>query len=798
MKLSRRWLRRYIDIPSTSRELDTILTNVGLELEGVEDDAARFEGLIVGHVRTCRKHPNADKLSVCEVDDGSTLHTVVCGAPNVAEGQHVAFAPVGVHLAAIDLTIGRRSLRGVESAGMICSAAELGLSTDHAGIMVLDHDTVPGTPLAVALGLDDASYEIGITPNRGDALSHIGVARDLAAGTGTQLRMPETPDLQTDPIPGFRVQNDAADLCPRYSCAGIRGVRPGPSPEWMQQDLEHAGIRPINILVDVTNYVMLEVGQPMHAFDRRQLHGDGIHIRRAHAGESFTTLDNRTHALEEGMLLICDMERPVALAGVMGGSNSEISDDTVDVLLESAHFNASSVRRTGKVLGISTDSSYRFERGTDPDITIWALQRAVDLITRHAGGVCDGVIDSYPVPIPRRTITLRPEQTERVLGIEISAQLQADILRSLRFAVTEGDGVLEVVVPSFRNDIEREIDLIEEVARIHGYDHIPVPEKIQMHATRRSDDDTFTTTLRNVFLSMGFDEVMTSSLVPEKAATFNLPTGIDAVRVLNPVSSERPCLRSSLLPSLLETAAYNSRLGTDDLRIFEIGAVFTRAGETGAGTLDPYREELYCAALMAGTVQRREWFAQERRVEFHDLKGALESLIDRLRLDNHVHFSYDAESTSSNPLLDVMVEGVSAGRIMQVPDEVLKTFDIALPVVYAELNVARLASSAAQGQKYRPVSRFQAVHRDLAVLVPATVPAGALVRTIRDAAVDDLADVRVIDVFTHESLGADRKSIALSFVFQPMDRTLTEQEIGSRVQHALDALATIWKAELRA
>lgn len=798
MKLSRRWLRRYIDIPATSRELDTILTNVGLELEGVEDDAARLDGVIVGLVRTCRKHPNADKLSVCEVHDGIGLHTVVCGAPNVAEGQHVAFAPVGVHLSAIDLTIGRRTLRGVESAGMICSAAELGLSSDHAGIMVLDSPSDPGTPLAVALGLDDASYEIGITPNRGDALSHIGVARDLAAGTGVDLRLPDVPELPTTPIPSFRVQNDAPDLCPRYSCASIRGVRPGPSAEWMQRDLEHAGIRPINILVDVTNYVMLEMGQPMHAFDRAQLRGDGIFIRRASAGESFTTLDDRTHALEEGMLLICDMERPVAIAGVMGGSNSEIGVDTVDVLLESAHFNASSVRRTGKVLGISTDSSYRFERGTDPDGTIWALRRAVDLITQQAGGVCDGVIDSYPVPIPRRTVTLRPQRTEHVLGIGISSQLQADILRRLQFTVRERDEVLDVDVPSFRNDIDREIDLIEEVARIHGYDHIPVPEKIQMHSTRRPDDDTFITTLRNVFLSMGFDEVMNSSLVPEKAATFNLTSDSKAVRVLNPVSSERPCLRSSLLPSLLETAAYNSRLGTEDLRVFEIGAVFTRTADTSAEALSAYREEMRCAALIAGTIQRREWYAEERRADFHDLKGALESLLDRLRLDNHVHFSYDAESTSSNPSLDVILEGVSAGRIMQVPDEVLKTFDIALPVVYAELNVPMLATSVVEQQRFRPVSRFQAVHRDLAVLVSATVPAGALVRTIRDASVEDLAEVRVIDVFTHESLGSDRKSIALSFVFQPMDRTLTEQEIGSRVQQALDALASAWKAELRA
>lgn len=798
MKLSRRWLRRYIDLPASSRDLDTILTNVGLELEGVEDDAARINGVIVGHVRSCRKHPNADKLSVCEVFDGTDMHTVVCGAPNVAEGQLIAFAPVGVHLPVVDLTIGRRTLRGVESAGMICSAAELGLSNDHSGIMVLDGTPAPGTPLAVALGLDDATYEIGITPNRGDALSHIGVGRDLAAGTSVELRMPEAPMLPDVAIPDFRVQNDAADLCPRYSCAGIRGVRIGPSPEWMQQDLEHAGIRPINILVDVTNYVMLEIGQPMHAFDRGQLRGKGIHIRRAEEGESFTTLDGRTHTLGASMLLICDMERPVAVAGVMGGENSEIRDETVDVLLESAHFDASSVRRTARLLGISTDSSYRFERGTDVNITVWALSRAVDLITQHAGGYCDGVIDTYPVPIPQRTITLRPTRTEQILGITLSAAQQADILTRLQFEVSVHAEEIRVSVPGFRNDIEREIDLIEEVARIHGYDNIPVPEKIQMHATRRADDDTFTGTLRGVFLSMGFDEVMTSSLVSEKAAAFRVPEGASPVRVLNPVSSERPSLRSSLLPSLLETVSYNGRLGTNDLRIFEIGAVFTEIETGETGSLNGYKEEVQCAALIAGVAQRREWHAAERSVDFHDMKGAIESLLDRLRLDNKVRFSYDAQSTSSDPTLGIEVESVSAGCIMQVPEEVLQMFDISVPVIYVELIVPALAAQVVQEHRYEPVSRFQAVHRDIAVLVDFSVPASGLVDAIRDAHLADLTDVRVIDVFMHESLGVNRKSVALSLVFQPTDRTLTEQEISDRMQRAHAALAVAWNAELRA
>lgn len=797
MKLSRKWLAQYIDIPASSRELDTILTNVGLELEGVEDQAARITGVIVGHVRTCRKHPNADKLSVCEVFDGSALHTVVCGAPNVAEGQSVAFAPVGVHLPAIDLTIGRRTLRGVESAGMICSAAELGLSSDHAGIMILSDDAPAGTPLADHLGMDDATYEIGITPNRGDALSHIGVARDLAAGTGAELRMPAVKSLPAHTISGFTVHNDAVDLCPRYSCASILGLKVVPSPDWMHKQLERAGVRPINILVDVTNFVMLEIGQPMHAFDRAKLHGDSIHVRIAAEGEAFTTLDGREHSLKSGMLLICDAERPVAVAGIMGGRNSEISESTCDVLLESAHFNASSVRRTGKLLGISTESSYRFERGTDPDITIWALQRATELITRYAGGHCDGVIDHYPTSVPRKVITLRPARTEQILGISIPASLQINILRRLQFGIEESGDDLRVSIPTFRNDIEREIDLIEEIARINGYDNIPVPEKIQMHSTRMPDDDTFSSSVRSAFLAMGFDEVMTSSLVSRQAAQQDLAPGVEAVHVLNPVSTERPCLRSSLLPSLLETVGYNIRMGTSDLRIFEIGTIFQRTTSASQDELAAYGEQVHCGALIAGIAERREWFAQERQTDFHDLKGALEALVEKLRLDKKVRFSYDAENTSSEPELTIEADGIFAGRMMQVPDEVLQMHDISVPVVYAEFSMARLSSCSSDAQRYVPVSRFPAVYRDLAVIVPLTIPGNNLLQAIVHASPADLADVRIIDVFTHESIGADRKSIALSLVFQPSDRTLTEQEISERVEHTLSVLIDTCYAELR-
>ncbi|MDT8325039.1 MAG: phenylalanine--tRNA ligase subunit beta, partial [Bacteroidota bacterium] len=406
MLLSSNWLRKYVDLPEDVEELEALLTDVGLEVESIEDRRDAFKNIVVAEVLTCEKHPNADKLSVCTVQDGEAVHTVVCGAPNVAAGQKVMFARVGAVMEKLGFTIDRRKLRGVESAGMICSSSELGLDDKHEGIAVLSEDAVPGTPLAEHLAYDDVIFGIGITPNRGDALSHIGSARDIAAATASPLRFPsvtaeETDDTasrsdtaeETDDTASLEILIEDAELCPRYSAALLDGVTVKESPAWLKRALTAVGIRPINNIVDVTNYVMMEIGQPMHAFDFRMIEGKRIVVRPSAPGERFVTLDGEAHELPPRALLICDAEKPVALAGVMGGENSAVNDETTTILLESAHFNASSVRRTAKLLSMSTDSSYRFERGSDPGITVWALRRAVDLIRESCGGKLRGVYD---------------------------------------------------------------------------------------------------------------------------------------------------------------------------------------------------------------------------------------------------------------------------------------------------------------------------------------------------------------------------------------------------------------------
>lgn len=787
MQLSRSWLSDYVDLPSDNTELDRVLTNVGLEVEFIEDRAASLNHFVVGRVLTCEKHPNADKLSVCTVADGAGEHTVVCGAPNVAAGQNIIFAREGAVVPNGGFTIEKRKLRGVESRGMICSLAELKLSEDHSGIAVLDEQAEVGTPIAEYLGMNDAILGIGITPNRGDALSHIGVARDIAAALRSPLRMPAVSDLQPADMQAFDIDIRNSELCPRYSAAVIRGVRVADSPEWLKRRLIAADIRPINNIVDVTNFVMMEIGQPMHAFDLARLTGDRIVVRTAEAGERMYTLDDQERELPTGALLICDAQRPVAVAGVMGGKESAVAESSTDILLESAHFHPSSVRRTARQLGLSTDSSYRFERGTDIAITTWALRRAVGLILEIAGGTLRGMYDAWPGQREALQVLLRPERTDAVLGISIPAEEQAAILRALQYEVTPGDGGLQCRVPTFRTDVEREIDLIEEIARIHGYDNIPVPERISMNTTAHFDDQAFADTLRDVMLGFGFDEVMSSSLVSPEHARI----GTEAiVEVRNPVSKERPALRGSLLSSLLEAVDHNIRNGSSSMRMFEIGRVYARAEEG-------FDERGMMAFACTGEMEERSWMHAPRLADVFDAKGTAEALLAALRLDKDSIFCYDRHTTLSDQALTVEVKGNYVGQITEVPEALLASFGIRQPVFYAEFAIDGLRAGMTVDQRYEAVPRYPAVHRDLAVLVSAELAAERLLTVARGAAGALLRSIAVVDVFTHESLGANKKSVALTMTFQSPERTLKEEEIQASVNGILEALRKELQAELR-
>ena len=790
MQLSLNWLRRYVELPDDLGELETLLTNVGLEVESIENQHDSFRDIVVGEVLTCEKHPNADKLSVCTVHDGMETATVVCGAPNVAAGQKVVFARVGAHMETLGFTIDRRKLRGVESAGMICSSSELGLDDDHSGITVLAPDAAPGTPFARHLGRVDVIVGIGITPNRGDALSHVGTARDIAAARALPLRLPETP---AGPAGDERIDIDIQDpdLCIRYTGAVLRGVRVQDSPEWMRKALTAVGIRPINNIVDVTNYVMMEIGQPMHAFDLARLRGGRIVVRASGERERMVTLDGQERAIPGGALLICDAEGPVAVAGVMGGEHSSVTDGTTDILLESACFHPSSVRRTAKRMQLSTDSSYRFERGSDPNITEWAIRRAAQLIIETAGGEWTGVTDAYPNPVAPTRVALRPAFVHRILGIEIPVEEQRRILAALQVAVQEtGPESWECDIPTFRSDIEREIDLVEEIARIHGYDNIPVPTRIEMNVGGRFDDQEFPGRLRRIMLGMGFDEILSSSLVPRTHAA----VGRDAdavVDVRNPVSKERPSLRGSLLPSLLEAVDVNIRNGMPSLRIAEIGHVFHKEGE---GT---FTERSMLAFAITGEAVERSWHSAPREADFHDAKGALEQLLSSLYIDNETAFYYDRTSTLSDHALTLEVKGRYAGQLVEVSDAIRATFDIDQPVYFAELDIDVLRQALPERQVYRPVPRYPSVTRDLAVVLPQDILAAEIMKVVEAARPQYLRSVRIIDVFTHDSLGAGRKSVAFSMTFQADDRTLKDEDITTSVDGVVAALKKDLQAELR-
>jgi phenylalanyl-tRNA synthetase beta chain len=789
MNISLQWLQAYVDAPASADELSDLLTSVGLEVEAVEDGRGAYPGIVVGEVRTCEKHLNADKLSVCTVFDGVETRTVVCGAPNVAAGQKVMFARPGAVLAKAGFTIAARVIRGVESHGMICSTSELGLDGDHSGIAVLDPAAEPGMPIARHLGIDDVVFQIGITPNRGDALSHVGVARDVSARLGLPLRIPQ-PELPTvDEAQLLSIDIRDASLCPRYSAAIVDGVTNGPSPDWMQRALTAAGVRPISVLVDITNYVMLEIGQPMHAFDRRTLEGDSIVARVALPGEQFTTLDGRAHELRGGELLICDSVKPIAVAGVMGGQTSAVAEDTSAVLLESAYFQASSVRRTARHLGLSTDSSFRFERGTDPGATMWALQRAVSLMIAHAGGTLRGVYDACPLPIEERRVRLRPDRVNALLGITIQRDEQHRILEALQVRCTEeGDSFL-CAVPTFRSDIEREIDLVEEIARIHGYNNIPTPSRIAITMGEDFDEHAFPSTVRTTAIGLGFDEILSSSLVARRHAAIGSEDAV--VDVLNPVSRERPSLRTSLLPSLLEAIDLNVRNGLRTLRIVEIGNVFNRTGEG-------MEERKRIAFAVTGQALGRGWHSSSRPFDIFDLKGVLESFFAILNLDNDIAFSYDADGTLSGTSFSIALQGVNIGVVQQLPRATCADFGIDQEVFSAEFDLAPLEAVSRSIRRYRPVNRNPIVNRDLAVLVGKNVRAASILEAARSAGGDFLISVRLIDVFEHESLGERKKSVALALAFQAADRTMLDSEITAGVEGILQQLENRFQATLRA
>ncbi len=826
MKLSYNWLTDYVDLAGMpAEEVADTLTMLGLEVDGIERIGSSFDGVVVGHVLEAKPHPNADRLKLCSVDlgDGAPVQ-VVCGGPNVAAGQRVPVAQVGTTLMLPSrkspgelepVTLTKAKIRGEASNGMICSESELGLSDDHSGIMVLDEDAPLGQPIDQYLKHrgqhnSDVVFHVAITPNRPDATSHVGVARDLAAALGKPLSMPSVDQRPAGTSPTVSVTIEDEDACPRYVGLVVRGVTVAPSPEWLQDRLRAVGLRPINNVVDVTNFVMYEVGQPLHAFDLAKLAGSGDHqaaivVRSTSGEQSFTTLDDQKRTLPPNTLLISDAQRPVAVAGVMGGLDSEVTDQTTDVLIESAYFEPSGIRKTARALSLQTDSSYRFERGADPQIQAWAANRAADLLVELAGGTAEAnVVDAFPSPPSPLQLELRPQRVGALLGVDIAADEIDRLLTAIGFEVTRPGESLSVVVPSFRPDVEREVDLIEEVARLHGYDNIPLPGRMTLPsvAPRLDARRAARAEAANRLAGMGLRELYGNTLLPEEVASrYAVPpfadSEADAVVTANAINRDMAALRPSLLPGVLNIIAHNLNRGASSLRLFEFGHVFSKDASATDEPVQGYRERESLIISMTGDASSAGWAEQHRSLDFFDLKGIVSQLFEALGVPDLSETVRQASGVLSYGL-DVSIDGTTVGTLGRVADETARYHDIEAEVFFAEIDWTATAELVAErsARRYTPIPRFPESERDIALVVDENVSAGHVLETIRETGGYLLRSARIFDVYRGDRLPAGKKSIAFGLRFGG-DRTLKDKEVDRQVQRIVAVVEADYAATLR-
>jgi phenylalanyl-tRNA synthetase beta chain len=799
MKVSLSWLREYIPIDLDPQEISDRLTMAGLEVDGVESLYDYLDNVIVAQVVEARQHPNADKLTCCAVDIGKgELSPIVCGAPNVREGMYVACAKPGAVLPG-DFKIKKSKLRGEPSHGMLCSAAELMLADDASGIMDLEGDLVAGTPLASALELDDAVLEIDLTPNRPDCLSLIGVAREIGAFTEppNKVVLPDVtfPEAQMDSrsIHDFvSVEIKDPQLCPRYTAGMLFDVTVGPSPLWLKQRLEAVGLSSVNNVVDITNFVMMETGQPLHAFDYDNIAKSKIIVRTAgKPGDSplaFTTLDSKVHKLDPEMLMICDGEKPVGIAGVMGGENSEITDATTRVLVESAYFNPVSIRRTAKRTGISSDASHRFERGVDPEGTMFALKRAVALMAQLCSATIAGdLIDENPVKMEPVTIDMKPEALNVRLGTSFSADEMVQILTSVEFGVEkspelESEGLLRVHVPSFRVDVARPEDLSEEVARLWGYNKIETSYPLVKAKGRPlSSRLALRSKIRRILPGFGFCEAINYNFIRKDSCE---RMGIDApdkrtrmVEILNPISDQMSVLRTSIIPGLLESMARNTAQQVDTLQLFEIGKTFfdVAPGE------QPEEVEVL-GGLITGYRWDQTWYSKKEAVDFFDLKGVVQGLLDTLQVSGVVYEKADAEAC---PYFEpgygarVVKDGQVLGVLGKVASGVGAAFGLKQDAYIFDLDMACIEKSVPSAIQAVGLPKFPSISRDMTFIVSKRVEVGAMMEAISTFAQKQglIEDYFLFDVFEGRSIGEDNKSLSFRIVYRSASKTLTEKNI---------------------
>lgn len=803
MKISYNWLKEYIDISLTPEEIDRILTGLGIEVEKIEDYTKTYQNFVIGKVLKSEFVEGSDHLHYCEVTDSRENYNVICGAPNVAVGQTVVLGLAGAVVPANGLKLEKRKIRGLISNGMICSKYELGIEDDHSGIWVLPEDAPIGEKFVDWYGLNDIIFEISVTPNRGDCLSHIGIAREIAAYCKVPVKYPSI-DIKENSqnINDFAsVEIIDADKNPRYCARMVRGVTVKDSPEWLKKRLSSVGLRPINNIVDVTNYVLYELNQPLHAFDFDKLAEGKIVVKTAQDGDKFVTLDSKERELDNQMLMICDGHKPVAVAGVMGGQNSEISDTTTNVLIESAYFNPSSVRRTSKKLGLSSDSSYRFERGADWKMAEFAANRAAQLIAELGGGeIVGGLIDAFPNPIEIVKIELRFDRVRKILGIELSNEYIIELLSRLSFGIENlSNEKATISVPSWRSDINLEIDLIEEIARLHDYDNItpqfvsqidtnaePIPQYLAIPKLRKLAKEFLT--------NRGFNEILTQNMIEPNAAKFFTT---DFVEIANPLGEELSIMRPSMIPSMLKTIRNNERVGNDILKFYEIGKVFKiSAAETNF--VSGVAEEENLLITINGFNNEKQWGIPERKVDFYDIKGIITEFFEKFPYKGikYAETSEEIPGFSANKL-QILHKNQVIGVIGEITTELMKYYDISLPVYCALIDLSKLYKLEITEAKYSPLSPYPSVYRDLAFIVEDKAAGGAILNTIIANGGSLLKKCQLFDLYKGKSIEEGKKSLAYSLEFSSPSKTLTDEEIEPIISKIVTAVETQFSAVLR-
>ncbi|WP_202078247.1 phenylalanine--tRNA ligase subunit beta [Caldalkalibacillus salinus] len=806
MLVSYKWLNQYVDLSGVSPQaLAEKITRAGVEVDVIHERQQGIHGVVVGYVQDCQQHPNADKLRVCQVDIGEGEPSqIICGAPNVAQGQKVPVAKVGAVLPG-DFKIKKAKLRGEASHGMICSAQELGIEDRLVapefkdGIMVLPEDLEVGSDALAHLDLDDVVLELDLTPNRSDCLSMIGVAYEVGAILGRKVHLPAY-ELQETGAPTadqVKIDIEAEDLCPHYAVRKVSNVKIGPSPLWLQNRLTAAGVRPINNVVDVTNYIMLEYGQPLHAFDAKQVKDQHIIVREAQQGEKVVTLDNQSRTLEAGTLLITDPEKTIAIAGVMGAANSEVEDDTTEIILESAYFDGPSVRHTSRALGLRSEASARFEKGVDPERIHAAVNHAAYLLSELAEGeVHQGVAEKQVRDMPRQDISVHLARLNKLLGTTLQPTEVTEIFDRLAFDYENKGHEIRVEVPTRRPDLAIEEDLMEEVARLYGYDEIPttLPAGVTT-AGSRTPRQQLRHTIKHYLQGAGLDQVVTYSLTSETNAQWDTfeKNVYTPIPLSMPMSEERSHLRTTLVPNLLEVTQYNKNRKQNHTHIFEVGHVFLT--QERQLTSLPEQEERISGAL-SGLWQIHPWQQVKTPVDFFVVKGVLEGLFEKLDVGVPTFVSTQIDHYHPGRTALIYLKDEVVGFIGQLHPETQKELDLQ-PTYVFELSFERLLKHLPEEISFTSLPKFPGIQRDLAVVVNEDIKAGDLVQTIEEVGGELLRSVSLFDVYQGEGIEEGKKSMAYALYYLNPERTLTDEEVGQVHNEIVTALEKKWNALLR-